>query len=47
LTKKIGEMPTIAAWARNFVLKHPKYQKDSIVSSVKTNLRVSFNKFHE
>ncbi|RZJ99388.1 MAG: hypothetical protein EOO43_26510, partial [Flavobacterium sp.] len=28
-------MPTIAAWVRNFVLNHPKYQKDSVVSSVK------------
>jgi len=33
LTKRAkGEIPTIAAWIRNFVLKHPKYQKDSIVS---------------
>jgi len=37
LRNKIGEMPTIAAWARNFVLKHPKYQKDSVVSSVSDN----------
>jgi glutamate--cysteine ligase catalytic subunit len=27
-----GEMPTIARWIRNFVLNHPKYQKDSIVT---------------
>jgi len=27
-----GEIPTIAAWIRNFVLKHPRYQKDSIVT---------------
>jgi len=26
-----GESPTISHWMRNFVLKHPKYQKDSIV----------------
>jgi len=30
-----GEIPTIAAWIRNFVLKHPRYQKDSIVTKVK------------
>ena len=27
-----GEMPTIANWSRNYILKHPKYQKDSVVS---------------
>jgi len=26
-----GELPTISSWMRNFVLKHPKYQQDSIV----------------
>jgi len=30
----LGEIPTIAHWIRSFVLKHPKYQKDSIVSAV-------------
>jgi len=27
-----GETPTIAKWIRTFVLKHPKYQKDSTVT---------------
>jgi len=33
LSKRVqGKMPTVAAWVRNFVLKHPKYEKDSVVS---------------
>jgi len=28
-----GERPTIAHWIREFVLRHPKYQKDSVVSA--------------
>jgi len=27
-----GEIPTIASWIRRFVLKHPEYQRDSIVT---------------
>jgi len=34
LIKRVkGEVPTIAAWIRNFVLKHPKYEKDSTVNT--------------
>ena len=29
-----GESPTIAKWTRDFVLNHPLYKKDSIVSEV-------------
>lgn len=33
LSKRVqGKIPTVAAWVRSFVLKHPKYEKDSIVS---------------
>ena len=31
----IGEAPTVAAWIRSFVLKHPTYAKDSIITPVK------------
>jgi len=34
LSKRVkGKSPTIAAWIRNFVLKHPKYEKDSVVNA--------------
>jgi len=34
LSKRVkGESPTIAAWIRNFVMKHPKYEKNSIVNA--------------
>ena len=29
---KLGKTPTLARWIRNFVSKHPKYNKDSIVN---------------
>lgn len=33
--KQLGESPTVAAWIRSFVMKHPKYGKDSIITPVR------------
>ena len=39
-----GETPTIASWMRSFVVKHPKYQKDSLVSvEIATDLIKAMN----
>ena len=29
---KLGKTPTLARWIRNFVCKHSKYNKDSIIN---------------
>jgi glutamate--cysteine ligase catalytic subunit len=31
--KASGKLMTTAAWMRNFVTNHPKYQQDSLVSN--------------
>jgi len=30
----LGKEPTFAAWIRTFVLNHPEYKKDSIITEV-------------